>query len=304
MSTTQQMTAVPRNSSGTAITGKTITWSSSFPSIATVNSSGLVTAQGPGFSTITATVDGVTGTATANVTSPVAQSYRIDEGDFNNSFGLSTIQQGTSDTRTLYVTRSGGYTGSITVTAPTGVTGITVTVGASTASLGSSVVLANGVTEFYVRLTVDASATVGTRAVNISSTGPGSLSSNHIMQVNVSATPVFSVTGVFNPTSVNVARGGTATATLTITRNGGYTGVVSLSNGGGTLRGAFPFDNPGTISFSPAIIGAGATTATVTLSLPTGWTSGPVSGSQFVNVTLTPETGDPRNVALIFNPTN
>lgn len=305
MSTTQQLTATPRNSSGTAITGKTVSWASNGPAIATVNSSGLVTAQGPGFTTITATVDGITGSATVNVTAPVAQSYRIDEGIFNNSFGLATIQHGTNDTRTLFVTRNGGYTGNIVVTAPTGIPGVTVTVGASTASLGSSVTLTNGTTEFYVRLTVAADAAVGTRTVNITSTGTNSLSSNHIMQVNVSATPVFSVSGVLSPSTVNVAKGGSAvTSTLTITRNGGYTGVVALSGGGGTLNGAFPFDQPGTISFSPSIIAAGSTTSTVSLSLPAGWTAPATGGSQFVRITLTPESGDPRELTLAFNVTN
>lgn len=305
MSTTQQLTATPRNSSGTAITGKTVAWSSNLPSIATVSSSGLVTAQGPGTATITATVDGKNGTATANVNVPVAQSYRIDEGDFNNSFGLSTIQQGTNVTRTLYVTRNGGYTGNITVTAPTGIAGLTFTVGSSTGSLGSSVVLTNGITEFYVRVAVDVGAAVGSRAISIPSAGTNSLVSNHIMQVNVSATPVFSVSGVINPTSLTVTRGGSAaTATLTITREGGYTGVVALSGSGGTLNGAFPFDNPGTISFSPSIIAVGQTTATVSLTLPAGWTAPVGSTTQFTRITLTPQSGDPRQVVVPFTVTN
>ena len=303
MSTTQQLTATPRNNAGTAITGKTATWSSSNTAVATVSTSGLVTAQAAGQATITATIDGVAGTSTAVVTSPSAPSYSINQGSINT--GGTSIQQNTSATSVLQITRFGGFTGSITVTAPTGLSGLTVTVGSSEGSLGSSVTLANGVNEFFVRVAVASNAPVGTQAVSIPSTGTGGVVSNHIMQVNVTATPSFSVDGSLSPTSFNVARGGAAaTATLTIIRNGGYTGPVALSLFGGTLQGAFPFDNPGTLSFSPSVIPAGQTTSTVSLTLPSNWTSGPVSGSQFVQIRLTPETGDPRTVTATFNVTN
>lgn len=303
MATTQQLTATPRNASGTAITGKTATWSSSNTAIATVNSSGLVTAQAAGQATITATVDGIAGTSTAVVTSPTAPSYSINQGSINT--GGTSVQQGTNVTNVLQITRFGGFTGSITVTAPTNLNGLTVTVGASEATLGSSVTLANTVNEFFVRVTVSGSAPVGTQAVSIPSTGTGGVVSNHIMQINVTATPSFSVDGTLSPSSYNLTVGGAAvSSTLTIIRNGGYTGPVALSLIGGTLQGAFPFDNPGTATFTPAVIPAGSSTATVALQLPSGWTSGPVSGSQFVQIRLTPETGDPRTVTATFTVTN
>ena len=52
---------------GVTITGKTFTWTSLTPSVATVSTSGLVTAVGVGSSTIEATCDGVAGTAPITV---------------------------------------------------------------------------------------------------------------------------------------------------------------------------------------------------------------------------------------------
>jgi len=55
---TQQLTAELKAANGTALTNRTITWSSSNNAIATVSTSGLVTAIAPGTATITATSEG------------------------------------------------------------------------------------------------------------------------------------------------------------------------------------------------------------------------------------------------------
>src|SRR5215210_4396818 len=59
---TSQLTATPKNASGSTLTGLTASWSSGTTSVATVNGSGLVTAVANGTSLITATVAGVPGT--------------------------------------------------------------------------------------------------------------------------------------------------------------------------------------------------------------------------------------------------
>ena len=68
---TQQFTATAKDSDNMAISGKTFTWTSSDTSKATINSSGLATGKDAGSVTITATTDGVDGTATLTVTEPV-----------------------------------------------------------------------------------------------------------------------------------------------------------------------------------------------------------------------------------------
>ncbi len=65
---TQQVTATAKNSTGATIAGKTFNYGSSSNAVATVSSSGLITAVTNGTATITATVVGGTANATAQVT--------------------------------------------------------------------------------------------------------------------------------------------------------------------------------------------------------------------------------------------
>ncbi|MCA0374079.1 MAG: Ig-like domain-containing protein [Gemmatimonadetes bacterium] len=64
---TVQATAIARDASGNALSGRAVTWSSSSPAIATVNALGLVTAVGSGTSIISATVEGRSGQASLTV---------------------------------------------------------------------------------------------------------------------------------------------------------------------------------------------------------------------------------------------
>ncbi|HET7229423.1 MAG TPA: Ig-like domain-containing protein [Longimicrobium sp.] len=67
-----QLTAVARDSAGAVLNGRTFTWASSNPSVATVSASGVVTGVGQGTASITATAEGVTGSAQVTVSAIVA----------------------------------------------------------------------------------------------------------------------------------------------------------------------------------------------------------------------------------------
>lgn len=67
---TATLTATPRDASGNALSGRTIAWASSAPGVATVSSSGVVTAVAAGTASITATSEGRTGSATVTVNAP------------------------------------------------------------------------------------------------------------------------------------------------------------------------------------------------------------------------------------------
>ena len=67
---TQQFTASAYDSDNEIISGKTFNWSSSNTLVATVSASGLATGVGAGSTTIKASVDGKSGTATLTVTEP------------------------------------------------------------------------------------------------------------------------------------------------------------------------------------------------------------------------------------------
>lgn len=62
-----QLVATPRDGAGNALTNRTIVWTSAAPAVATVSPLGVVTAVAPGNATITATSEGVSGTAAIQV---------------------------------------------------------------------------------------------------------------------------------------------------------------------------------------------------------------------------------------------
>ena len=74
---TVQLTATPRDGSGHALSGRIVTWSSDRTLIARVDGAGLVTALAAGRATITATCEGMPGTATISVTRPTTGSRRF-----------------------------------------------------------------------------------------------------------------------------------------------------------------------------------------------------------------------------------
>ena len=73
VSKTVQLTAVPQDSAGNALSGRTVTWASNNGLVATVSSTGLVTATAlGGNATITATSEGKSGTSAVMVVVPIA----------------------------------------------------------------------------------------------------------------------------------------------------------------------------------------------------------------------------------------
>src|SRR5438876_146252 len=139
---TMQLTATPKDSAGGTLTGRTVMWSSSNPSVATVSGSGLVTSVVVGTATITATSEGKAGSATVTVTlvpvasvasvavSPATASIRVGQtvqltATPKDSAGSAlpgrTVTWGSSNTAVATVSPSGLVTskaaGSATITA-------------------------------------------------------------------------------------------------------------------------------------------------------------------------------------------
>jgi uncharacterized protein YjdB len=176
---TQQLAAAVSDGSGAPLPGKVPTWSSSAAAVATVSSAGLVTAVGTGSATITATSDGVTGTATVLVAPVAVASVTVTPPTVGLTVGGTvTLQVGLTDasgnslplagrvitytsnapsvasvsaagvvtalsagSASIVVTCEGKTaTASITVTAPT-VSSVDVTPGSSTLSAGNTVQL-------------------------------------------------------------------------------------------------------------------------------------------------------------------
>ncbi|HEY8311329.1 MAG TPA: Ig-like domain-containing protein [Gemmatimonadaceae bacterium] len=68
---TATLSATVRDANGATLSGRTVTWSSSAPQIATVSGSGVVTAVASGNATITATSEGRSGSATITIPAPI-----------------------------------------------------------------------------------------------------------------------------------------------------------------------------------------------------------------------------------------
>lgn len=92
---TRQLSATVRDVRGDVVTGRTVTWSSSSSAVATVSSTGLVTAAGPGEASIAATVDGVAGSSAITVAAAAIREVAVSP---------STAELEIGDTRQLSVT--------------------------------------------------------------------------------------------------------------------------------------------------------------------------------------------------------
>ncbi len=95
---TTQLTATPRDAKGSPLIGRTATWSTSSVAIATVGAStGLVTGVAPGSATITATIDGKSGSEILTVVPPPVASVMVTLASRTLQVGQTT--QATAVTR-------------------------------------------------------------------------------------------------------------------------------------------------------------------------------------------------------------
>ena len=88
---TRQLTAVARDASNASVTGVTFEWSSSSPSTATVNASGVVSGVAPGSASISAAIGAVSGAASVSVTVPPVATVTVTPSAPNVTAG-QTVQ--------------------------------------------------------------------------------------------------------------------------------------------------------------------------------------------------------------------
>lgn len=112
----QQLVATPTTSSGTIVSGQSVTWSTSAPNVATVDANGIVTGVAGGTAQITATSAGRTATAditvwynttavNLSVTAPATTTIR-QEGSVQVNASFTDSNGGTSTGRQLLWTSS------------------------------------------------------------------------------------------------------------------------------------------------------------------------------------------------------
>src|SRR5215468_10239451 len=193
----------------------------SFNPTSTTGGSGVLTLSassaatlGPATVTITGTGGGLTRTATISLT--VAQPQTPD-------FALSpnpaspTINRGASGTSAITITRSGGFTGGVTLSASGLPSGVTASFNPTSATGTSSM----------LTLAASTTATLGAATITVTGTG-GGLTRTATISLTVAQpqTPDFSLSP--NPSSLTINRGASGTSAITITRSGGFTGSVAF----------------------------------------------------------------------------
>jgi uncharacterized protein YjdB len=82
-----QLTATPRDAGGSPLSGRTVTWTTSNGSVATVSGTGLVTGAGAGSATITATSEGQSATSGITVTAVPVASVTVNPATASVSVG-------------------------------------------------------------------------------------------------------------------------------------------------------------------------------------------------------------------------
>ena len=175
--------------------------------------------------------------------------------DFSLSASPSSqsVTQGNGTSYTATVTPSGGFTGSVTLSASGLPAGANVSFSPNPMSSGTST----------MSVTTSSTTPTGTYTLTITGTS-GSLthSTNVTLVVNAVVPPDFSLS--VSPTSRGVSPGNSTTYTATVTPSGGFTGSVTLS-ASGLPAGA-------NVSFSPNPMSSGTSTMSVTTSstTPTG----------------------------------
>jgi trimeric autotransporter adhesin len=187
---TSQLTATLKDAGGATITDRTVAWTSSNDLIASVSTTGLVTSKSVGSATITATVEGRTGSSVVTITPPPVATVSVNP-----------------PTSSLLVGATGTLSASAKDANGIGLTGRTFTWTSSDENVATVV----GSNESAV---VTAKA-VGSATITATSEGKSGTSA-------VTVT-VASVQGVsISPTTVSVAPGATAQLTATVTDGTGH----------------------------------------------------------------------------------
>ncbi len=198
MGATQQFTATAKYSDGsTANVSSTVTWSVGSSSIATIKASGLLTAVASGSTSVTASLSGMTGSASLDVeTVTVTKTLQ----SISVTPATASVNIGASQQFTATGTYSDGSTGTVAVTW-------------STSSASTATITASGLATGVIAGSVTVTAT------------SGSVSGTAKLTVNAEVVTAIAVT----PASVALTVGGAEQFTATATYQNGTSGNVTSS---------------------------------------------------------------------------
>ncbi|HEY2498559.1 MAG TPA: hypothetical protein VGK24_15970 [Candidatus Angelobacter sp.] len=185
-----------------------------------------------------------------------------------------SVAQGSSSSSTVTVTPSGGFTGSVSLSASGLPSGVTATFGTNPTTTSSS-----------VTFTASSTATTGTSTVTITGTS-GTLSHTTTISLTVTgvATPNFSLSA--SPSSLTVKQGTSGSSTITETPSGGFTGSVTLSASGLPSGVTAAFGTNPTTSTSVLTFTASSTATVGTSTVTVTGTSGTLTHTTTISLTV------------------
>ncbi|HET8725751.1 MAG TPA: Ig-like domain-containing protein [Anaeromyxobacteraceae bacterium] len=132
-----QAVAVTRDAAGNVLTGRTVTWTSSDTTVATVSAAGLVAGVNPGAATITGTSEGVAGSVALSVNAVVVGSVTVSLS--SPVLGIGKIAQGAAVARdpsgAVLAGRAITWTSSAPAVATVSATGVVTAVSLGTATI-------------------------------------------------------------------------------------------------------------------------------------------------------------------------
>jgi len=223
-----ELSAVPADSAGGALTGRTVTWSSSNPSIASVNETGVVSGLSLGFVNITATIEGRTGVLPLDVVAAPVSTITIAPRDTSVVIGR-TVQLSAA----LRDSLGGTLTGRVL----------------AWTSLNTSVATVNS-------SGLVTSVALGTAEIRAQSEG-------RVAATTVRVVPPILATLQVSPTAVSPRVGRTATIVPTLRDSAG----VLLSQTGRAVTWASANDSIAVVSSTGVVTGIAVGTTTVSLTI-------------------------------------
>lgn len=242
--TTQQFVAVGSFDDGSTQLLTSLTWSSSSNSVATVSTTGLVTAVGTGTATLTATSGTISGTASLTITAATLVSLAVTPA--NPSMAVGTTRQFTatgtfSDSSTQDITGIVVWTSSTSAVATINGRGLATSVAAGSTTIKALFGSVSGSTTLTVSTSQLVSITVNPANPRISKgtviklTATGTFSDGSVASNLSGLTWKSSKPNIASIRSTGIAQGKKA-GTVTISASAsGVTGTTTLTVGSGTL---------------------------------------------------------------------
>ena len=268
---TLQLTATPKDANGSALSGRTVTWTTSNVGVATVSSTGLVSGVAAGSATITAVSEGQSGSTTIAVTAPASAPGTVGDlavaatTDSSVTLRFTEVDGGTGGPASYDIRYAAGSTlswGANTTTVNKGTCAAPVAGTAVGASRTCTVLGLASSTTYSFEL-VAFRGTLGANAVF------GALSNSTTATTSASTAPVASVT--LTPSPANVGIGAILQLTATLKDAGGN--VLS----GRTVTWASDNTGIATVGSAGLVTGVVAGSATITAASEGQRGSAPVS---------------------------